>query len=520
MSKKTGLIIALFSALSAFFFNEYNLLLFRKADAQNNTHSLVLNETIFTPDDEYYISPVENYLAGKGWKRSPAVSDGDYFRRVPGYSLIYLAFAKVSGHQSAHHLIKYFQLILFGISVYCFCFIVFSFTKHNLLTIFLSLFYGIVPFFSGWLYYTMTEAITPALMVLYVFYLLRAYHQNDERKKLLNYVAASFFLGYIVLTRPYTGIAGLMIAACVVNDYYVHKELKNISFLFKKSLLISVVPLVMISAWTIRNYVLTAEFVPLEKAFHPQSLDRMKPEFEGMWSFAKCWGEDGPVFNSYLQPLYYRAITGDTSYIHIRKVLDTWPQNIVDEFGYQRLYNILQEQQRVAFMQKVYYDKQIAMPDQYMPEQLILQQQYHELINEYKQKHFFNYWIISPLIYLKRMVIHSNTSNIAFFQKNKDEITINFMRYILVLLHISIYCCLFINLFLMKNNLNKILFVYTPLLFVLFFTVFHREIEQRYMLTILPVMIMGAGFTYLMPVSLKQKMKGKKVNNNMQSHIG
>lgn len=511
MNKKTALLIAVFSSLCAFFFNEYNLNLFREAAAQNKGLALVLNETIFTPDDEYYVSPVENYLAGKGWKRSPAVGNGDYFRRVPGYSLIYLVFAKFWGHQTAHHLIKYFQLLLFGVAVYCFSFITYWITKNQLLSIFLSLIYGVIPLFSGWLYYTMTEAITPSLMVLYVFYLVRACHQNDERKKLLNYIAASFFLGYIILTRPYTGIAGMMIASCIVYDYYLQKQTKSFLFLFRKAVLIGIVPLLMISAWTIRNYVLTSEFVPLEKAFHPQSLDRMKPEFEGLWSFAKCWGEDGPVLNSYHQPLYYRAVYGDTSFIHIQKVLDTWPKNIVDEFGYQRLYNILKEHQRVVFEQKIYYDKQVAMPDHYMPEQLALQEQYHELIKEYKQKHFFSYWFKTPFIYLKRMMAHSNTSNIAYFQKNKDVNIINLMRYMLVLLHISIYCCLFFNLIFMKNNLNKILFAYTPFLFVLFFTVIHREIEQRYMLPILPVMLAGTGFTSLIILSLKQRMKASKI---------
>ncbi len=505
MNKKTAFVIAVFSTLNAFFFNEYNLSLFRKADASNNTRSLVLNETVFSPDDEYYISPVENYLAGKGWKRSPAVGNGDYFRRVPGYSLVYLVFAKLYGHQTAHHLIKYFQLILFGVSVYCFCFIVFSITKQKLLTIIFSLLFGLVPFFSGWVYYTMTEAITPTLMVFYVFYLLRAYHQNDEKKKLLNYVAASFFLGYIILTRPYTGIAGLMIAAIVINDYYLKRESKSFLLLLKKTAIISMLPLLMISTWTIRNYILTSEFVPLEKAFHPQSLDRMKPEFNGMVSFAKCWGEDGSYFNTYEQPLYYRAISGDTSFTYVEQVLNSWPKNIIDEFGYQRLYNIVKEHQRVAFMQKKYYDKNIAMPDQYSPEQIKLQQQYNELINEYKQKHFFSYWIKTPLIYLKRMVVHSNSSNIAFFQKNRDNRIINLIRYKLALLHIIIYSCLFFNLFFMKNDLNKTLFVYTPLLFVLFFTVIHREIEQRYMLPILPVMLMGVTFTYQIIISSKQK---------------
>ena len=181
------------SFFTSLFFNEYNLYLIKKDNSKNiekNIQSLVYNETIFSVDNEYYLSPVINFEAGKGWKRSPALSNGDCFRRVPGYSLFYFAFVKPFGFAVGHKVLKYFQLLIFAVSAYFFYFIVYEISKQQFISITLALIYGITPLFSGWLYYTMTEAITPALMVFYLFSLIKAYQQTDGRIKSLCYIIA------------------------------------------------------------------------------------------------------------------------------------------------------------------------------------------------------------------------------------------------------------------------------------------------------------------------------------------
>lgn len=133
------------------------------------------------------------------------------------------------------------------------------------------------------------------------------------------------------------------------------------------------------------------------------------------------------------------------------------------------------------------------MPDQYLSTQLEVERKYNGLIKEYKSKHFFSYWIITPAIYLKRMVAHSHTANLYFFQgENREKKYINLYRYLLLLIHVLIYATLFFNLFFMRGWLNRLAFVFIPLLFVIFFTFFHREIEQRYMLPILPILMAGS----------------------------
>lgn len=507
MRKQTVVIISLLSFFVALFFNEYNLHLIRKSNPLNvesNTKSLVQNETICSADDVDYLSPVVNVEAGKGWKRSPAVSNDDSYRRTPGYSLLYYAFVKPFGYAAGHRALKYFQLLLFTISVSLFCFTVFEITKNKPATILLTLIYGIMPYFHGWVYFTITETITPALTVIFLYYLVKAYHVTEVKMKSASYAIASFFLGCLILTRPYMAIAGAMLAIFLLYDYY-NQEAKRRGVFIKNSILIMLVPLSMVGVWTVRNYHVASEIVPLEKRYSPQSLDRMKPEFEGIFSFAKCWGEDGSYFNSYHQPFYFSSLRGDTGSFYIQKILAAWPSSVIEEFGYTRLFRILKDHQRALLMEKPYFDNHIAMPDRYLPMQINVFNRYKELIQEYKKNHFLGYWVRTPSIYLSRMIFHSNTAHLFLFQNNKNNLGMNIFRGLLLFIHVFVYIGLFFNLLFMKIKLNKFIFVYIPLLLIIFFIVIHREIEQRYMLPVLPVMLAGSGFALLKVISTYSK---------------
>ena len=51
-------------------------------------------------------------------------------------------------------------------------------------------------------------------------------------------------------------------------------------------------------------------------------------------------------------------------------------------------------------------------------------------------------------------------------------------RGLLLFIHVFVYLGLFFNLLFMKIKLNKFIFVYIPLLLIIFFIVIHREIKK------------------------------------------
>ncbi len=496
-SKKTIYFIVLFSLAIGIGFNEYNLHLIKKTNPDNallNAQSTFKNETVWSVDDEFYISPPENFLAGKGWRRNPPVGNGSYFRRVPGYSLVYLFFRIFFDLPMALKFLKIFQVFLFGTSVFCVHKIMRSLQFNTVLSACIAVLFGCTPFFSCYTYYTCTEGITPYLCVFYFYFLIKAYNSTiDLEKKRIAYLVAGLFLGILILTRPNLALIGLPIPLCVYLDRYKSQNpiyyLKNISLIF-------VMPMVLLSIWTTRNFVLTKEIVVLEKASHPQSLDRIKPEFEGIVDLAKCWGGRSiQDFNEYYVPFQASARNGDTSDIYIENILTAWPNEIVEEFGKERLFVILKKHQRVLLIQKPYYDKKIAMPSTYFDDELELAKEYEKLVKEYKEKHFMRYWVKTPFDNFLSVALHSNTSSLFMFQK---QVITNKLLYIykgfLFLLHIIVYLSVFINFFLIKDWALKFIFSITPLVSVLFFCVIFRSIEQRYMLPLLPIMIIGLAF--------------------------
>ncbi len=498
-SKKIIYAIVFISLAIGFSINEYNLHLLRQVNPDNkiiNAKSTFHDETIWSVDNEFYLSPPENFLAGKEWRRDPPLGNGSYFRRVPGYSIFYLFFRTLFDTPLALKLLKFAQMLLFGLSVICIYKTLKRLQFNNTIAAVVTISYGFTPFFSGFAYYTCTESITPYLAVFYLYFLMRAYCTEDAKIKWNSYLIASLLIGIFILTRPPMGLLALSFPVCFFKDYF--KE-KNIFYFTKKSILIAILPLLLIGTWTIRNYLLTKEFVPLEKSYHPQSLDRMKPEYDGIISFITCWGgkaSEPTYFNEYYVPFQASVLVyGDTGIAYIENILKAWPVQIVNEFGKERLTAILKLHQRALYEQKPYYDKQIAMPPDYFPEQLQVQKEYHKLENEYFKKHFFSYCLQSPLLYFKNMVVHSNTSQLFIFQKEVLGHKLLFAyKSLLFLLHILLYLTLFFNLFLIKNVVLKTVFAITPLVFVVFFCFIFRLIEQRYMLPVLPIMVLGLAF--------------------------
>ncbi len=485
-------VIIVLATVFSYIFLELNNAAIRLANPNNieaNASSLVHGETVFSIDNEYYLSPVDNYLAGRGWKRSWAVGDGDYVRRVPGYSLLYLAFVKIFGGSGAFLWLKIFQVLVFIATIP----LVF-YLSRQITSVFsakvVTLVYAFTPFFFSWAYFTLTEAITPALTLLYVVFAWKAFRETDSNKKLLHYVVASTFFVAAVLTRPYIALSGIILLYFTFRDYLFGRPLN----IFRLSLT-WMIPAILIGAWAYRNYRLTGEIVFLEKAYHPQSLDRMKPEFRGMFTFTKSWGEDGADFTRYHEPFFWPAVAGDTSSGPIRHILKSWPSHVVSIFGYTRLYAVLKQHQGVISGYKKYYESKQAMPDSFSSAQMRTEESYRDLISEFRKKVPLEYYITARLKYLKRAIIHSNTPNIYLFQQQGLSMPLLIYKRALLLIHISIYLALFLNLFSVKGWATRLVFVYTPLLLLFFLCFIHREVEARYMLPLLPLVIIGSGLT-------------------------
>lgn len=494
--------------ISIYDYTEYQL---RKQNPTTDVYSLFNDTSFYSIDNYYYLSYTHNYLKGLGWRFSYDFSEsgkpigkGSYFRRVPGYPLLYFVFVSILGYDWGLTALIIFQHLLFVISIYCFYQILDFLELDSGPKNFLTFLYVVLPYFYSYCFYTLTESISPHLFIFYVYFLLKA--NKRTKHKTLNYGLASFFLGYAVLTRPYMGLSGILILYFLNKDFPVINNLKNIRY---HIITLSVAGL-MVLTWTVRNYIVAGEIVPLEKAYHPESLDREKPEFASLWNFVKCWEPDGGKMNEIHLDMFYSAVQrGDTSYVYREKFLATIPNYITQIISRQEINQALIAYQTLLLSQKPYYDQNIPMPSEYTPEQLRVASIFDNFVSRFKKAYPFKHYILNPLKQLKLIVLHSNTSHIYFFQEPFRHIQIlNFVRYGLVLFHILLYVIMFLNLWWIRTNFKEVLITsVTPLLLVLFFMFIFQAVEQRYMLPFLPALFLGLGFFLNKIVILLKKYK-------------
>lgn len=442
-------------------------------------------------DNDYYFGPVENYLSGKGWRNNPPVGNGSYFRRTPGYSLVYLFARTITPNFKASlYVLIVINCVLYLLAFWSLSKILIYLKISNLVYNLSMVFIAIIPYFYHILLCTLTESISVYLTIISIFFLIKGYNEQNPKIKILSYVFASLFIGYDTLTRPYLGILLLLLPVFGYIEYYRF----GIKRLLLNYIIIGIIPVLILGSWALRNYRLTKEIVFLEVAYHPQNLDRMKPEFRGFWNFVRCWGEDGAVFNNYQLPLYVNALKGDTSSQYIEKIIKHIPDDVIKTCGEQDIILLFKRYQQIVYSQKEYFDKQIAMPAQYSKEQIALENDFNSLTSKYIKENKITYYIFGPAKYLKQIIFHSNTVGIYFLQEQFRKYTVlNLLRYLSACIHISLFFFIFISIYTTRKKLPYfIIFVVVPVIYLLFFSYIVQTIEQRYFSPILPLLLFGA----------------------------
>jgi hypothetical protein len=474
------LIIASLSFLTALIYNETNLKHLPIESKRNG-------ETVITSDDSSYLRPAKNYLENNKWQEDYWGGKIGSFIRPPGYGLLYLVFIKLLDHQLALNFLKLFQTLLFSVSVYWFYYIAVSILKNKKIALISSVVYGLSPFAIGFLFYTLTEAITPALLLCFVFLLFKAHEKEDKKLKNLFYALASLVFAYLFIVRPVLGIFGLLLLVFLTIDYY--KNLRTLSY---KLVIFGFISLSFMMTWQIRNYNIAGKYVGLHPIYFEDGNTMYREPFKEYWNFAGGWAEKGDVGFSYMIPLWEAAIKGDTSIVYINNAINHFPNEVTNYFGKQRLTTVLRKYQAAILYQKTFYDKQLPMPLESPAIEKEVVKEFQQLTAEYKSKFWFQYYVLSPLKVFKLMAFHSNLSLYIFQKTYKGALVMEAIRVLFYLIHSLCFLSLIINLFIIRNN-RLIWFVLgaVPFIYIFYLCFFQRGIEERYTLPILPFVLIG-----------------------------
>lgn len=487
--RAVSILVATFAVLAAFAVNEANLWSLRNSDQAAARARVYRDEIVFSPDQDNYLSPPISHARGDGWRFEGHESIGSHFARTPGYSLLYYPLYLTFGEAGSLGALKWLHLLLLGASVACLHALLLQLTQRPRLALFAALLYAVLPIGMNFVYQAMTEAVTPSYMIFYVSALMACLREQRQGRAGGYLILAGTLWALLVFTRPVTGIVGLLLPVYGLLRFGRGKAWAWLG--------LAVVPfLLAVGAWSVRNYRICGCFVPLE-ARHPTLFALWYgPSYNALHSFTACWATNTEI-NEYMKPLWDPAMSGRASLHDIDAVMALIPPNIVAEFGAPRLAGAFQDLQ-ASMVAKAPYRASSRLPNQYLPEELRARDSLALLAAECRARHPVRYWGTNTMRYLGYLVLHSNTSSFYFFQEEyRHHWWLNRLRQALGAGHVLLYLSLpFLPFFFRGASRPKFIlylatFALVPIVFIGFFTLGYRSIEQRYMLPYLPILYLG-----------------------------
>jgi hypothetical protein len=444
-----------------------------------------LGETILTSDDLVYIKPVKNLIKTGVWTDG-SIGRQQYFSRPPGYSLVILPFYFLFGLKTGLFILKLFQLLLFSISTVFMLRLIENMLNDRKLAFLAALLYGVFPIASGFVFYTLTEAITPAILIFYLYYLQKGWRNSNK----IYYLKASLFLALLILIRPVFAMFilpfSLLIFKSGCDTFSLWRRLQ------KTSIYLSIV-ILPICIWEIRVISICHEFPGLYPVYDKEVNTIYRPTHRAIWEFGKCWGISGKEFHEHIGPIWEQVVYPDSNIRNpIQEFISVIPKEIVQEVGALKIQRAFLAYQANVKLQKSYLDANKKLPATFRAKEQKVITIFSHFMESYKSKHWFKYHVLVPLMYLKEMSFHSNLNLYVYQHTWRGNIGMEGLRILSLLLHVGVFILLFLSFFIRKLSLFSRLLAISSFVYIVFLAYYFRELEERYTLPILPVLFLVA----------------------------
>lgn len=459
------IIIAIICCVVAVVVHEVNL---SSLKAENN-HSSTL---ISTTDEASYLRPPQNWLEGKGWKDS-SIGHSAYVQRPPGYGLVFL-FCKSILPNSPFLLLKVIHILAFLLSIIIIAQLLLELSQNTKVALIGALVFGLLPCFNGFMYYTLTESLSPFLLLLLTYEFIVVVRQ--KRGPFL----FGFALAFLLLLRPQLIIFPLI--------YVVFLLLKSRKFWW--IYLIATLPFL---AWQVRSYNITGN-VSLHPIYSNTNKSLYRPPHKALSNLFRIWEYKSDQFHETVG-----LLIKDTSNASLNIAL----KNVPEEHR-ESVKPILRDFQYVVFEQKKMFEQEnhiklLPIEEEFVDKTNTLREQ---MISANKME----FYLLTPVKSTIELMTKSHL-NLFVFQKSwRGNAPIEILRYVcLIVINLSLLSMVFV-LFLRKYPVHLKLIAIGIVCTFIYYVFFQRMNEERYMTPLLPLMYIG-----LMIVLYKIK---KRVSRN------
>lgn len=458
--------------------------------AAENPEALRENVSVITSDDASYLRPAINFIDRGEWKGSGA-SVGSYVLRSPGYGFLFACFYSLFGLEMGLWALLLFQFTIWAMAVSFIPIIAHHLGFKAKLAWGLGMLVALMPLFSSFLAYTLTEGITPALVIFFYSFLFVGL---KDRKDFL--LPSAILLGCIILVRP------ALILLVLSYIPLVPQLRRNIIPL----LLVSLTPIFL---WQLRVQRFTGRF-DLHPIYHSDASTLYRPLHEAAWDFHKMTGQTGVEFHRSMA-LLWQAAQGDISKANATEAaVQNLHGTVIEVFTEDRLAAIYTEYITVLRQQIPFYHGNEPVGITLAGEEELIAK-FETMKSDYVANNVIHAWIVVPASVAKELVFHSNLSLYLFQKPLRGNFSMEALRWLSLGIHLFIY--VFTLIFLFRKKCQSTLAVAIPaVLFFLYLVFVQRGIEERYMLPYLVPMFLVASYTFasLLPSGVRRKLLRNK----------
>ena len=432
--------------------------------------------TVLTRDDASYLAPAENFLEKGEWK-SNAVGRAAYTTRSPGYGMIYLPLRLVFNQKGALLALVIFQILLFAYSITLIPDILGALYLNRIWKKGVTLTFAVLPMFNGFLSYTLTEGITPALVIIL---LALACSKNRTFK---NNFLLWIVLSVLILIRP-----PMIVWLFLLPVLY---------FPFRKKLLIKlfvgiVVSLAPTVIWQFHLYRVTGKYQGLHPIYQDDSNTVYRHPHQAIWNFHKSWGQEGADFHKEMDFLSSSARYNRNKDKAVSQIVENIPQRVktrvkIDSLNYYySLYYDIISSQKAAFndehtIQGLSYDERRVINF------------FRETTRTYIISDLYFSSVVVPARIFKKLTLHSNLSLFIFQQSWRGNFAMEVLRILCFAIHSLAFYLFLLSIFILFPNKRALMMIVPIALYVCYLCFVQRGIEERYTLPVLiPVIALSS----------------------------
>jgi len=390
-----------------------------------------------------------------------------YAGRMPHYAVPYYLFRQFLSQEASHDLIILYQFIWELIASFLFLLLIYQIFKSNIAVGIGAFILVVSTNWTNFTYYASPESISISFLLVFLYCYQKYLDLRNDKYLIL----AGILLGLLVTHKAYYILIFLFIGIDLII-YYSQRDKNNLLIIAKKSALVALPMILFILPWVYRNYTIQGKFIPLQQ----------------------------DTFAGY----YY-----SNAYLAFRNYLGAWGGDIVHwEKTSAGCYFIPQDHINCDFSFPEYVftpEKDLSEIEKVRDSYVLLQRNYtdsldnfvanefNELATDFKLNNQFRYYIISPLVLVKRFLWNSGSYFLPINSSNPCykwiQLPIKFTQSMIYWVSITAGM---IGLFFMTKR-KKLSFIYPAiiLMIIMIFPILFRMVEWRFLRTTQPILYIG-----------------------------